>query len=90
MNHRDRPHYCPTEPDPILDVCKDLIRDNGACCPRIEIDWDQWARASIVCEHGAFEAVSNGLNLTQSLRRAYKAFNSYEHHPLSNEGQHEQ
>lgn len=71
------PDQGPREPDPLFG----MLVDENWCRPTIEIAYDMWARTRITCDHGTFEAVSDFLNLTQSYRRACKAFNLYEHTP---------
>lgn len=44
------------------------------CLYSFEVDWDQWARCTLICEHGKYVGVSDYLNITEAMVRATVAF----------------
>lgn len=46
------------------------------CLYSLDVAWDQWARATLTCDHGKYVAVSDFLNITEAIMRASVAFNS--------------
>lgn len=44
------------------------------CLFEFEVTWEQWARCTLECEHGKYQAVSDFLNITEAILRATAAF----------------
>lgn len=63
------------------DVIGDFFKETDCPSAWFDLAWDMWCRARIYCDHGTFEGVSGGFNMTEALERALKGYNEFEHTP---------
>ncbi|KMV17620.1 hypothetical protein ACT17_15165 [Mycolicibacterium conceptionense] len=54
------------------------------CQPSVEFAWDQWARCTLRCAHGAFVGVALGVNFTDAFNEA-SAIYAAAPHPVPGE-----